>query len=313
MSVHSLSDSIDNPPSTSYQTFELYVEKDFMDDLERRQEDLSQQGILQHASLVYKINPHNDNQDGKVRVTLTFDKETKEFLEKQGQHAEVAFSRFIQLILDSQNAVPIFKNVFRSTYFINQFQSSIDQARDPSVFIEKSEKVYRNIVNSDIEKLKSQFSCSTKLLKQLIPTKGIKDIANLEHYELLHWYIKAIECSEELDIEGVLHYFSKIAKFEGDKATPCKTDSIVDMYVSSVRSWLTHYTCSFNTVDLFYQREKIVPVKDILRSINKNIEDFKANKNTKFEPSGNNKPDLLTSTSLYKCMLIMGNAFSLLR
>jgi hypothetical protein len=66
-------------------------------------------------------------------------------------------------------------------------------------------------------------------------------------------------------------------------------------------------------VGMFDKQEEIVPVKSILYLINKNIEKFKANENTKFELSGNNKPDLLTSTSLYKCMLIMGNAFSLLR
>jgi hypothetical protein len=311
MSTHSLSNSIDNPPSTSYQTFELYVEKDFMDDLERRQEDLSQQGILQNASLVYKINPHNDNQDGKVRVTLTFD---KGILEQPGQHAEVAFSRFIQSILDSQNAVPIFKDVFRSTYFINQFQGSIDQARDPSVFIENSKKVYRSIVYKDKKELQTQFSCSTELLKHLISTKETKHIANREHYKLLNWYIKAIECSEELDIKGVLGYFSKIAEFEGDKATPCKTDSIVDMYVSNVRWWLTHYVCSFNMVGMFDAGDgEIVPVKSFLGLINENIEGFEADKSDVFKEPVDNKPDLLTSTSLYKCMLIIEDVFSLLR
>jgi len=223
---------------------------------------------------------------------------------------------FYKSILDLNHATEIFQDVANSVGFIEKFKGRIEQARNKKNISEYSEEVYNCIANQDGNEisLKKKFSFSTHLLHKLTFPKEIKFLASKEHYNLLSFYLQAIECSKKLYIEGVLDKFEIIAQLEipKNKISIGLTDSVLSIYLDNIRCWLTHYACSFYLIEKYNEHESILSLSEIIKFIKNNIKNAKKQK-LSLKIDNDQQTSLLTATSLYGSIRIIGNTFSFLR
>lgn len=223
---------------------------------------------------------------------------------------------FFQSISSTKSADKTFKDVLNSFEFEVNFDLDIRQARDFEEILAHSSRVYKDIAENKVSNLKKYFSFSTHLLQKLTFPKETKFLASKEHYDLLKLYIRAIECSENYDIKGIFEAFNEIIKLEipREKVSIGFTDSVLNIYLNNIRCWFVHYACTLYLISKF-DTYKIIDLKEVIEFINSNlaIQKRKGSLKEQWKEQKKEKIHLLTASSIYGSIRIVGNTFSFLR